>query len=256
MENIQAGKQFDTFEELDFAIKAYQRKNCVNLYKKEARTIEIARRRAPNKNFKEDLKYGEIAYACVKNGKHKQRLTTGERANNATTIRGDCNFIIKCRVTADGQSLCITHMINEHTHPLSETEFNNYPTEKRMDSETVTKIQSELSRGANPKLLQLHYEEQTGKPIKMKDIHNIAQKTKHTLDCGDTNQVKSLADFLHKEYKSLDIEFVLTEDNEVSGIYIQDTQMKSTFSRFPELIFADSTHKTNYQNMPLFFYNE
>ena len=38
----------------------------------------------------------------------------------------------------------------------------------------------------------------------------------------------------------------------MKGVYIQDAEMKSTFDRFPEVILADSTYKTNNLNMALY----
>ena len=137
---IQVGKKFDSSEELDAAIKAYQRANCVNLYKKEARTIEAGRKKAPNRNFRDELKYFEIAYACVKNGKYKQKLTTGERALNQRTVRDDCEFVIKVRTSVDGQQLVISSMNCEHKHGLSEAVFNSYHSERRLKPEDVNSV--------------------------------------------------------------------------------------------------------------------
>ena len=91
MDNIQLDKHFSSFVEFEEALKKYHREQCANLYKKEARTIEAGRKKAPNKTFNEDLVYSEFRYACVHNGKSKQKLITGERANNQKTTKPGVN---------------------------------------------------------------------------------------------------------------------------------------------------------------------
>ena len=44
----------------------------------------------------------------------------------------------------------------------------------------------------------------------------------------------------------------IRDENIVTGIYIQDPQMKSGFSRFPEVLLVDATHKTNDRVMVLY----
>ena len=50
----------------------------------------------------------------------------------------------------------------------------------------------------------------------------------------------------------LDHHFMLDEDRVVRAVFLQDATMKATFQNFPEVILADSTHKTNVNDMPFF----
>ena len=42
------------------------------------------------------------------------------------------------------------------------------------------------------------------------------------------------------------------KEDTLSGIYMQDAEMFSTFQRFPEVLLCDSTYKTNNANMALY----
>ena len=42
---------FDSYDELKESVAHYQRPNFVQLYKRDARTIEAMKKRAPNKNY-------------------------------------------------------------------------------------------------------------------------------------------------------------------------------------------------------------
>ena len=88
----------------------------------------------------------------------------------------------------------------------------------------------------------------------MKDLHNIATRAKQTGQESITtssSEVQDLSNWLTQQYPGLDCEFVVNENNILSGLFLQDAEMKSTFSRFPEIILADSTYKTNNLNMAL-----
>ena len=44
----------------------------------------------------------------------------------------------------------------------------------------------------------------------------------------------------------------LRNNDTVEGIMIQDQEMRDNFSRFPEVVLADSTYKINDRNMPMY----
>lgn len=252
MDSIQVDNKFGSYSDLEESLKIYQRQKCVNLYKKESRTIEAASKRAPNKPFKRELKYSELVFACVHNGKQRQKKTTGERPNQQT-IRTGCEFVIKVRVTPDGQKLSITNINDQHNHILSEDTYQYYPCERRLDNATAEQVARDIKLGASRKQIQRTYASETGKLVTMQDIHNIAAASKRKLfPKSSSNEVKDLDNFIREQYPSVYTEFVLKEDGVVAGIYLQDMDMKTNFQRFPELLLADATHKTNDQQMPFY----
>ena len=116
-----------------------------------------------------------------------------------------------------------------------------------------------VSLNANRKKIQQLYSEKTGKAILMKDIHNIATRAKQqkrevngTVSNSDPVRVKSLADWIKKEYPALHTTFVQDDEGTLMGIFMQDSEMLSAFQRFPEVLLIDVTHKTNDQGMPLY----
>ena len=60
-----SGQEFSSFEELSENVQKWERKNFVTLYTRSSRSIEAARRRAPNRTFLDKLKFSELDYACV-----------------------------------------------------------------------------------------------------------------------------------------------------------------------------------------------
>ena len=86
----------------------------------------------------------------------------------------------------------------------------------------------------------------------MKDLHNIAMASKMPSTTETSaSEVQDLADWLKEKYAGIYCEFATNKKLELTGIYIQDAEMKSTFDRFPEVILADSTYKANNLNMAL-----
>ena len=73
------GDTFSSFSELAARILIGIRGE---LSVRRSRTIEAASKRAPKKQFKKELKYSELDYACIHGGKSGYKSTsTGKRPN-------------------------------------------------------------------------------------------------------------------------------------------------------------------------------
>ena len=161
--------------------------------------------------------------------------------------------MLRLKATKDGQSLEIMQFLNQHNHETTEMEFHFHPKVRKVDAETEKEIASHLQLNANRKLVQQTYRQKTGKNILMRDLHYIATRAKaQTSMSSATSEVQSLADWLKDEYPAIDSDFLVDKNNMLRGIYIQDSEMKSTFGIFPEVVLADSTYKTNNLNMALY----
>ena len=130
----------------------------------------------------------------------------------------------------------------QHNHEVTELEFKFHPRVRKLDPETEKEIASNLQMNASRKLVQQNYKEKTGKTILMKDLHNIATHAKQTSQEGiitSSSEVQDLFNWLTQQYPGFVCEFVVNENNILSGLFIQDAEMKSTFSSFPEGILED-----------------
>ena len=50
------------------------------------------------------------------------------------------------------------------------------------------------------------------------------------------------------------MEFIVTQDNVVDGIFFQDEEMRRMYDRFSEILFVDATYKLNDLRMPLYLF--
>ena len=74
-----SGQEFHSFEELSEGVKNWEKKNFVTLYTRSSRSIEAARKRAPNRTFLDKLKFSELDYACVHGGREYKSKATQRR---------------------------------------------------------------------------------------------------------------------------------------------------------------------------------
>ena len=84
----------------------------------------------------------------------------------------------------------------------------------------------------------------------LKDLHNL----KAALNQHETETealVNVLQDFLQSNERGR-VALVLAEDSTLEALFLQTSAMVDSFSRFPELVFMDSTYSTNNLNMPVF----
>ena len=84
----------------------------------------------------------------------------------------------------------------------------------------------------------------------MKDIHNIGTATL-AMDSKKNKDASEMDKGLKDHYPSLETSY-LVEEHVMTGIFLQDSEMKNTFERYPEVILLDATHKTNNLQMPLY----
>ena len=75
------GREFSSFEELSNEISEFEKRFFVNLYVRSSRSIESAKRRAPNKAFCEDLKFSELDFSCKEGGRKITSKSKGVRQN-------------------------------------------------------------------------------------------------------------------------------------------------------------------------------
>ena len=73
------GDKFATFLELEEKIHKYQKDQFVQFYKRDSRKIEAARKRATNKNYKEEIVYSELVFSCIHGGKKFKSKSDGKR---------------------------------------------------------------------------------------------------------------------------------------------------------------------------------
>ena len=74
-----SGQEFSSFEEVAESVKKWEKKKFVTLYTRSSRSIEAARRRAPNIRFLDKLKFAELDYACVHGGQEYKSKATQKR---------------------------------------------------------------------------------------------------------------------------------------------------------------------------------
>lgn len=168
---VEVGAQFDTYEDLTNAIKAYEAEHFVNLIIRDTRKVEAAAKRNQRKTYNAAIKYSDISYCCTYGGKKYVSHSTGKR--NHKTIKQACPFSLKVRATVDGQRLFIREMSSLHNHEISEAEFRLHPKQRKLDINSQEEIANLLSMEPDKKLLRDKLMQITGKVILMKDIHNI-----------------------------------------------------------------------------------
>ena len=86
----------------------------------------------------------------------------------------------------------------------------------------------------------------------MKDLHNIGTRMKINTDRKATSEVQGIGEWIKELHPGVDCEFVINDSQVLTGIFLQDAEMKSTFDRYPELLLADTTYKTNNLNLALY----
>ena len=230
MSSFDVGVKYTDFKSLEAEIEQFEKENFVKLSKSDCRKIKAARSKYPSRQFKEELVYAELKLCCHHGGKKLTSRSRGERPNQTTGKLG-CPFTIRFRATSDGQFLEVVSRDLSHNYQVTELEYKYHPKVRKVDLQTEKEIAQHLQFHSNRKLVQQSYAEKTGKKIILKDIHNIATRMKASDSIPAASAAQGLYDWLKEEHPSLFCDFVVKEDT-LSGIYMQDAEMFSTFQSF------------------------
>nr|XP_047132052.1 uncharacterized protein LOC124811038 [Hydra vulgaris] len=111
---------FLSFEDLKSTIKKYEDSHFVQLWIRDAKTIEAARKTIPRKaaSIAPQIKYYYIKYCCIHGGKKFTNKGNGKR--QTSTYKKECPFFLSFKASEDGQTLILQDLNNEHNHEVSE----------------------------------------------------------------------------------------------------------------------------------------
>ncbi|KAG0445169.1 hypothetical protein HPB47_018967 [Ixodes persulcatus] len=94
------------------------------------------------------------------------------------TFKKDCPFSIYLAASRDGTCLEVRSVSLDHNHDLSEALFRHLPQQRKLPPNLEEKAKSMLQLKANKKLVREQLEKESSKVITLKDLTNLAAKSK------------------------------------------------------------------------------
>ena len=242
------GLKIHSEQELEKAIKNYEQSNFCSLWKKDVRTLAAARKKTPRKaaSAKPSLKYYTVLLKCLFSD--EPRKSCNERTRNTKSFRQGCPFEIFIKLSADGQALEVTRMNEVHNHELVKDIFDHLPKQRCLSKPDRLETEEAIKLKANSKLLQEKLQRTTGKKVTLKDIANLKQNTRKDVQGNDLDEVVSL---LNKQ-DGTSVEVIVDDEQNFKGLLYMDSYMKNMYSKFPELLLVDATHKLLQLRMPVY----
>ena len=150
---------------------------------------------------------------------------------------------------------------HNHQDDLNELFFASHPRNRALDDHQLKEVKDMLKTHSKPALIANHVFEKHGAKIIPKDIYNIKQKMFDDFDLSkvpkEQREIVALEKVIEKQRK-IDgadyFKFVKSNDsNDLYAIYYQNNKMKEFYSRYPNIIFVDTTYKLNDNNYPAMF---
>ncbi|XP_037974206.2 zinc finger SWIM domain-containing protein 1 [Plutella xylostella] len=240
-------EEFSSLEELDDFIRNYEYSNCVQLWKRTAKTIEGMKTVCPIKceNSKPELKYYQMTYACKKGGRAFK--TKGRGIRQSYTYRDNCPMFIKLALSDDGTKLKIVEKMENHNHPINRELFESMTKQRQMRLKTEDKKEAieMLNINCNIKLVQAYLQEKTGKPIKTSDLKNLQSGSR----CLQTD-IRNVINLLTQDDGIGQI--AVNENGDLLGIYHQTPYMRKCFATYAEFLVFDAIYKLKNLDMSLY----
>lgn len=247
---FRVGAEFSSYSELHREYRRYQRDFAVQLWTRHSRTIDAQRRRAPKRPMNDALKFAEIDYACIHGGKLFRTKGAGKRPNQRTN-KMKCPCVIKVRLSADGDKFVVKEMNESHNHTVQQAEQERHPRQRRFDKAVREEASSVLSLQSNRAGVKEQVEAVADQVIHREEQHTIARKDKwgaykiHRTDLE--MMVPALA-----AVKDGTVVVVVSKANVLQAIYFQDSSMKQTFEKYPEMLLMDATYRWEGLRLPTY----
>jgi len=146
--------------------------------------------------------------------------------------------MVRLLLSEDGQSLDVVESNLDHSnHIISKELYLHLPMQRRLDKAHKMQAETLLSVCGNPKLVQQHMQNVSGKVVLLKDIANISHRLKKQ---AMPNNLKSVLQQLEATGDSA-VDVLVSEDNSFRGIFYQDLYMQSAFEAYPEMLLVGQT---------------
>lgn len=75
------GERFSSYKDLEEKIKLYEVSNYCQLWKRDSRTVEAARKRL-SQHLADDIQYYEVTFGCIHGGRKFKGRGEGKRASS------------------------------------------------------------------------------------------------------------------------------------------------------------------------------
>lgn len=123
------------------------------------------------------------------------------------------------KIEFNGEKLIVKQSKLDHeNHSTDQTTFDHYPENMKFSAEQELAIGKMLSVGANKKMLKLMKE--TGKPVMMKQLHNLQTKLQKAAHNGPGSDLQKLFDVL-VTIPGAKVRFISNDDGEFVGNFVK-----------------------------------
>lgn len=241
---FQLGNTFSSFSEFESAKEKYEKEHFAVLVKSKSDKWPEGHK------YREKLLYQYVIYVCKKGEQRHVSQAKGVRPNVRSGKLG-CSF--KLKLASKQGVLVVKEFSPQHTnHTLSQDRFLHLPEQLRLTKDELREAELVLQTGGNKKKLQAHLMAQRGgKPVILKQLHNLGTKLRKT-NCSNETDLEKLVEEMKKIPEAV-VKIAYEETTkDLIGVFFQDERMKSVFSKFPEVVIFDATYKLNSSKLPLF----
>ena len=142
----------------------------------------------------------------------------------------------------------------EQDHPLTNPEI--YPEKRHLSAGEREEAERLINLGVTVRALHTHLSQISGKPLILKDVHNLRAQTKFRNKNGKDEQQLLLDEVeqLLQSDSGARVQLVTKDDGSLKILYFQNSSMTSLYSTFPEVLLLDATYCVNNLRMPLFVF--
>jgi hypothetical protein len=214
---LKIGHRFYNIEEVERAKELYEQKHFCELWKRDSRTLQSAKKRVPKrvKHAEISLQYYSLKLSCKFGGKAIDSKKVRKRKTNS--FRQGCPFEIYLVLSEDGKALEVSNVTLNHNHSPSKELYDHLPRQRRLAKDLRQHGKDVLRLKANSKMFQQEIESTTGHAITLKDIANLKYEDKKK---SNSNDIEEVVNYL-KTQDGANVDVIVDQERTLSACSIR-----------------------------------
>lgn len=228
---FKVGCVYRSYAELDSALKDYSKQVHANYYKDNSETLKVP---IYTPSIIETFRYKRLYFKCKFAGAPRVKNTT-KNERQTSSFKSGCLSSITVIYDRKIVGLVVKKLVETHNHARNSAIFECLQTQRSLQGDEKEFAIDALKVKGNKRLLQAQIKEKFGKTTTIRDLQNLSSAAKSggnkAIDC-------TILEEIHGElvrFDGMTAEVMVSEENALEGIFIQDERMKKYFDRYPEV---------------------
>jgi hypothetical protein len=203
----------------------------------------------------------KITWECCCAGKYQaKKVINPENQRNKQSKCTDCQWHVNGNHPKSSSNISFTTVINEHNHQMIPSPSTTIAKHRKLDEDIIEFINFYVSHGTTGarNIKNLLNGQFPGRNINQKNLYNAIQMAKKNLTIRQNYDASDMLQYLYSQKVNDSRWFIETKfdgpERRLCGLIWMSPEQQHVWTRYHDVIFFDTTSRTNKYNMVACFF--